>query len=76
MNIKDIEKVLIDFIMYEKQGVFNYTESDAKKYIQPYMKLVNKNDDLHSVSKSYSEKDMDDAYDKGFKDAMIKYRKQ
>jgi len=23
---------------------------------------------------SYSEKDMDNAYDKGFKDAMIKYR--
>ena len=25
--------------------------------------------------KSYTERQMDDAYDKGFKDAMVKYRK-
>jgi hypothetical protein len=30
---------------------------------------------LPDVVGSYSKKDMDDAYDKGFKDAMIKYRK-
>ena len=30
---------------------------------------------LGSVSKSFTEKQIDDAYDNGFKDAMIKYRK-
>tara|TARA_R110001606_G_C14880700_1_gene591237 strand:- start:146 stop:295 length:150 start_codon:yes stop_codon:yes gene_type:complete len=30
--------------------------------------------DIHVVSGSYSEKQVDEAYDKGFKDAMIKYR--
>lgn len=29
---------------------------------------------LGAVLGSYSEKDMDNAYDKGFKDAMLKYR--
>ena len=30
---------------------------------------------IQNVSKSFTEKQIDDAYDKGFKDAMIKYRK-
>ena len=28
-----------------------------------------------SVTKLYTERQIDDAYDKGFKDAMVKYRK-
>lgn len=30
---------------------------------------------LPDVGSSFSEKQVDDAYDKGFKDAMVKYRK-
>ena len=37
--------------------------------------LVNKQLTLTDVGGSYSKKQVEDAYDKGFKDAMLKYRK-
>lgn len=37
-------------------------------------KLLTEQLRIHDVVGSYSEKDMDNAYDKGFKDAMLKYR--
>ena len=48
------------------------SEKEAKDIIKSAVSEVFS---LHVVSGSYSEKQVDDAYDKGFKDAMLKYRK-
>ncbi len=42
MDKKIIEKILVDFIMYEKQSITFYTREDAKKYLTNYMKMVSK----------------------------------
>ena len=42
LSKKDIERVLVDFIMYEKQGMTFYTEENAKEYLSTYLKLVKK----------------------------------
>ena len=39
-----------------------------KERIKELESLVSKNESLHDVIKSYSEKNMDDAYDKGYND--------
>tara|TARA_R110000744_G_scaffold214534_1_gene333304 strand:- start:610 stop:852 length:243 start_codon:yes stop_codon:yes gene_type:complete len=51
---------------------FRFTLLDMQKFAKYYhkQKLT-----LTDVGGSYSKKQVDDAYDKGFKDAMLKYRK-
>jgi hypothetical protein len=48
------------------------TEVDS--FLIAYDQAVAKAFSLQGVGCSYSEKKVDDAYDKGFKDAMVKYR--
>ena len=43
----------------------------VNRFLKDYKKQLT----LTDVSGSYSEKQVDEAYDKGFKDAMVKYRK-
>ena len=33
-------QILIDFIMYEKQGMSFYTEEDAKEYLKTYLSVI------------------------------------
>ena len=40
MKPEEIEIVLVNFIMYEKQGMSFYTEQHAREYIKTYMETI------------------------------------
>ncbi len=47
------------------------SDAEARRLLREYQALQLQQT---GVMRSYSEKDVDNAYDKGFKDAMLKYR--
>ena len=67
----DIEKIVNNALyeMYE-QGTVNGNSNVTDKIVDKCLSEV-KNLALLNVSKRYSEQDMDNAYDKGFKDGKL-----
>ena len=69
----------VSFLLNDnKQIQIHYLINDEPNTIQCSLDFVKdaciKQLTLTNVGCSYSEKQVDDAYDKGFKDAMVKYR--
>ena len=62
-KVKGLSVEKYPILGYENHGVIQWMED-----FHNHMNQVKNNDLLHSVSKCYTEQDMDNAYDKGFKD--------
>jgi hypothetical protein len=73
MNYKKVEKEIVKATHDFAKSNNVYYDVMTENMILNALRELNK---LHitDVSGSYSVNDMDDAYDKGFKDAMVKYR--
>lgn len=59
---------------YASEPSNEFDKQYRERRITALEKLLTEQLRIHDVVGSYSEKDMDNAYDKGFKDAMLKYR--
>ena len=70
MTKEQHEQSEIDFKKLKDSGVLS-SAREAVVFLEAYELALN----IPPVSKSFTEKQMDNAYDKGFKDAMTKYRK-
>ena len=73
--MEEIRKQTVSRIAEFFNGESTNAEVDTYKKLLDFEKEVKEKFSLYGVSvTSYSEKQVDDAYDKGFKDAMVKYR--
>lgn len=81
---KVIEQILVDFVLYEKQGVSFYTKEDATEYLKTYMNVVEKltipvvsvpKDTLRSHLEALT-KDIENSHNYGFDDVLSDYLKR
>jgi len=76
MSEEEKDKLIDDIVEVTRQCCdFGFNEGLADRLAEQLVEKLVKKLIITDVGISYSEKQVDDAYDKGFKDAMVKYRK-
>ena len=63
-----LKRNITKFTAFDEEDNPSIPYKDALKAVQEAIQLAKNNESLHDVIKSYSEKNMDDAYDKGYND--------